>query len=134
MLNKMIKSLVRPAVVVLCLFVIVESLVLWNATNRDPFTRYHDVERAERDSNNQGLTDLFGDSSSAADTTATSSLPPVPNQFRLGLLPSTYPWKLADKHLVSVLTLAGPAAFVIVLTLGAALLDRPKKTPLAEAA
>lgn len=131
---KMIKSLVRPAVVFLCLFVIVESFVLWNATNRDPFTRYHDAERAERDSNDQGLTDLFGDSSSAAESAATSALPSVPNQFRLGLLPSTYPWMILDKHLVSVLTLAGPAAFVIVLTLGAPLLDRPKKAPPADSA
>ena len=130
----MIKSLVRPAVVFLCLFVIVESLVLWSATNRDPFTRYHDAERAERDSNDQGLADLFGDSSSAADDTATSSLPPVPNQFRLGLLPSTYPWRIMDKHLVSVLTLAGPAAFIIVLTLGAPLLNRSKPLHPAETA
>lgn len=131
---KMIKSLIRPAVVVLCLFVIVESLVLWNATNRDPFTRYYDADRAERDSNDQGLADLFGDASDAASDSAASALPPVPNQFRLGLLPSTYPWQILDKHLVSVLTLAGPAAFIIVLTLGAPLLDRSKKTPPVETA
>ena len=110
------------------MFVIVESFVLWNATNRDMFTRYHDPERAERDSNDQGLTDLFGDGNSADDVGA-SAIPPVPNQFRLGLLPSTYPWQLTDKHLVSLLTLAGPAALIAMLTLGAHLHDRRKRTP-----
>ena len=97
-----LKILWRLIVLGCCAVVIAMTLLLWSATGRAGYTRYHDAERAERDAQAaQGsIADLFAD-------TGIEALPEVENRFMLGLAPSG-----PGKHSVSVITIAGPAMLV----------------------
>ena len=107
------KRLTRVILVMACAAVIAESFVLWAATGRAGFTRYRDPARIERTSDEPSMSELFAGTGLEDETGA---MPEVPNEFRLGLLPSGF-----DKHIVSVFTLAGPAGVgVIILLWGAA--------------
>ena len=106
------KRLTRIVLLLACAAVIAESFVLWAATGRAGFTRYRDPDRETQSSDEPSLSELFAGTGLEDETGA---MPVVPNEFRLGLLPSGF-----DRHLVSVLTLAGPAGVgVIVLLWGA---------------
>jgi len=107
----------RLAVIACCAVIIVMTLLLWSATGRAGFTKYHDAERAARDAKaaEGSLEDLFAD-------TGIEPIETIENRFALGLAPSG-----TGKHLVSVATIAAPAG---VIGLGAAvslvaLLRRP---------
>lgn len=103
-----------------CAAVFAQCFVLWAATGRAGFTRYKDPTRIEKPSGEPSLSDLFADTGLEDETGA---MPQVPNEFRLGLLPSGF-----DKHIVSVFTLAGPAGLGIVILIFGPWLERKKKT------
>lgn len=109
-------NLSRVLVLLLCAAVIEQTLVLWQATGASLFTYHHDPERAAKDRQTNDLANLFAD----AGQESSQAIPPPPNRFMLGLLPSLPPdraWRVWDKDMVSVVTLAGPAAAIALLTL-----------------
>ncbi len=83
-----------------------QALVLWNATGRAAWTRYYDADRAAREAEQESLADLF-EGTGIHD--AHGELEEIPNRFALGMLPSG-----ADRHVVSVLTIGGPGALMMV--------------------
>lgn len=103
-----LQSLSRIAVLGGALVIIAMTLVLWSATGKAGFTKYHDPERAQREeaAAQDSFEDLFAEAGAEIE-----SMPEVTNRFELGLLPGG-----PGKGLPSVLTIAGPAA---VLALGA---------------
>lgn len=98
-----------------------QALVLWNATGRAAWTRYHDAARAAEEAAARGgsLADLFEDTGVHDD--AGGAPEALPNAFALGMLPSG-----PDRHAVSVLTLAGPGAVVALWSLGGLAFGRRK--------
>jgi len=100
----------RLIVIVCCALIVSLTLMLWDATGRAGYTRFHDPERAQREAEarSESLEDLFAD-------TGIETLPAMENRTRLGLAPSGF-----DAHLASVITIAGPA-MVIGLGAGASL-------------
>jgi hypothetical protein len=93
-----LSSLSRAVVFLCSLATIAASLILWNATGRAVWTMYRDPARDERPGG-ESLEDLFEEAGVAPLETA-------PNEFRFGMLPSG----VADRNIVSVATVAGPAA------------------------
>ncbi|RMD61033.1 MAG: hypothetical protein D6824_08525 [Planctomycetota bacterium] len=113
----MLTSLSRILIVLLSVAVIEQTLVLWEATGASLFTYYYNAERAREARQTNDLANLFEDASGEEQS---QEIPPPPNRFMLGLLPSLPPdraWRVWDKDLVSVTTLAGPAAAIALLTL-----------------
>lgn len=86
------------------------TLALWYSTGQAGFTRLHDPSRSEA---GPSAADLFADTGLAGD--ADLRVQSVPNRFALGLLPSTYPWRVWDPHLASVATVGVPAALLGVV-------------------
>ncbi|MCB9838321.1 MAG: hypothetical protein H6813_03200 [Phycisphaeraceae bacterium] len=82
--------------------VVALTLLLWDATGRAGWTKFHDPDRAQRDAQaaEGSLEDLFADA-------GIEGLPELENRFQLGLAPSG-----VGEHAASVLTIAGPAALV----------------------
>ena len=80
--------------------VTVLSIVLWQATGGDYYTKYEVVEQvdAELDDNDPLAAAGFYDDASRTETV-------VRREFRLGLLPT--PQGLLDKHALSVVTITG---------------------------
>lgn len=106
------KRLTHVMLLLACAAVIAQCFVLWAATGRAGFTRYKDPTRIDKPSSEPSLSDLFADTGLEDET---GVMPQVPNEFRLGLLPSGF-----DKHIVSVFTLAGPAGIAaLILVIGA---------------
>ncbi|RMH25771.1 MAG: hypothetical protein D6693_08340 [Planctomycetota bacterium] len=96
--------------------VIAMTLMLWNATGRAVYTQQYDPDRAAREAaSTNDLASQFGDMELPSDSAV--SIEPVPNRFRLGLLPSTYPWDIFNPDIVSVLTLATPALLIALMQL-----------------
>ncbi len=95
-MNRMTK-----AILALALVVTVVSLVTWQATGGDYYTKFEVVEQVEAEASPDdplaaaGFYD--GDTVTRTETR---------DEFRLGLLPT--PSGLLDKHALSVATLAGP--------------------------
>ena len=108
--------LLRPMLFLLGVVLIVQPLLLWNATGRATFTRYVNEARAaaEAQSAQSDVASLF-DNTGVNDGFETIEL--EPNRFALGLLPSTYPHRIWDRDLVSVLTIAGPGAIVLFVSI-----------------
>lgn len=104
-------GIARWVVILACFGVAAEAYLLWSATGRAGFTRYHDADRAAREAaaKDKSLGDLF-EGPGLEDTTGPMQSPP--NGFALGLLPSG-----GGEHLVSLVTLAGPALVAGVLAL-----------------
>ncbi len=108
----MLRWIARIVIVTCCLAVMVEAAVLWRATGAEGYTKYPkpaEEESAESGSEDGGLSDLFSDTGLED---AHGELEELPNKFALGLAPSG-----PDKHVVSLLTLAGPAGLAALLTL-----------------
>jgi hypothetical protein len=82
--------------------VTVASIVTWQATGGDWYTKYEVVEQVEAkiDPNDPLAAAGFYD-----DGTATETI--TKDEFRFGLLPT--PTGLLDKHVVSVASVTGPA-------------------------
>ena len=95
-----------------CALVIAQGVLLWDATGRAGYTRFADAERAAREAAAGSVAELFADTGL---TDGDVRVAEVPNGFALGLLPSTYPWRIWDPHLASVVTLAAPAFLVSVV-------------------
>lgn len=96
-----------------CALIVALSLLLWNATGRAGFTRFRDETRAAREQAAGSVADLFEDTGLGGDRGV--RVEDVPNSFAFGLLPSTYPWRVWDVHLASVVTIAGPAALTALV-------------------
>ncbi|MGD9693046.1 MAG: hypothetical protein AB7G17_09685 [Phycisphaerales bacterium] len=118
----MIRLVARWTILLCCALVVAQGVLLWDATGRAGYTRFKDTDRAAREASAPSAADLF------ADTGLTDGgdvrVAEVPNGFALGLLPSTYPWRVWDPHLASLVTIAAPALLISVLTL---LLTRARK-------
>ena len=112
----MTRPILRLLILLACAAVALQTVVLWSATGRAAFTRHFDEGRAQREAGAPGesLADLFEGTGLNDDA---GEIETTPNRFALGLLPSTYPWAVWDKHFASVATIAGPAAFIALLTL-----------------
>lgn len=93
----------RFAIALLCLIVLVQTLVLWRRTGGSGFTRYRDPSpaAADADSGDDRLRALLDE---AGLEEQTGPMPRTTNAFALGLLPSG-----GGAHMISVLTIAGPA-------------------------
>lgn len=118
----------RFVIVVCGALVAVQALALWNATGRAAWTMHFDRARAERESvaADSGVAALFEDTGLQD---AAGRLEAPPNEFRFGLLPSTYPWRVWDKDMPSVATVGGAALLCSVLALaGPTLRRRPVRT------
>ena len=115
------RILIRLSAAALGVAVAAQALVLWSATGRAAWTRYHDPERAaaEAEAAEGSLADLFEDTGVHDD--AGGALETLPNAFALGLLPSG-----PDRHAISVLTLAGPGALIALWSLGGVVFGRRK--------
>lgn len=118
------KPITRLILLAVCATVIAQSLLLWAVTGRAGFTRYYDPARDIDRSVNPSLSDLFEGTGIEDETGA---MPEVPNEFRLGLMPSGF-----DKHIISVFTLAGPAGFAGLLLIAGPLLAKKKSRGNAE--
>ena len=96
----------RLVVLVCAVMVIAMTMLLWSATGKAGYTRFFDPQRAQRDAQAaQGsIEDLFADAGAEIE-----ALPEVENRFALGLAPSG-----PGKHLVSVITIAGPALVIAI--------------------
>ncbi len=94
----------RLGVLGCAVMVIAMTLVLWSATGRAGYTKYHDPDRAQRDAEaaSGSIEDLFDEAGAEI-----KALPEVANRFELGLLPGGL-----DKSVPSVLTIAGPASLI----------------------
>ncbi|TVQ30453.1 MAG: hypothetical protein EA376_13000 [Phycisphaeraceae bacterium] len=108
------RTLGRTLILLFSLALIIQAFLLWNGTGRAAWTRYHNpvLAPAPGDDDN-GFADLF------AGTGLDDERGPLEandNRFALGLFPSTYPWALWDRHIVSFATLAGPAALIALIT------------------
>lgn len=115
----MIRTFTRVLILSLCAAVVGETLVLWSATGASAFTYYYSQARADQAAQTNDTASLFEGAGLDAGPNAQSIEPP-PNRFMLGLFPSLTPdrlWRFWDRDLVSVFTLAGPAAIVGALTL-----------------
>ncbi len=115
------RVLIRLIGAALGVAVVAQSLVLWNATGRAAWTRYHDAARAAEDAaaREGSLADLFEDTGVHDD--AGGAPEALANAFALGMLPSG-----PDRHAVSVLTLAGPGALMALWSLGGLAFGRRK--------
>lgn len=92
------------------LVVIAMAMVLWDATGRAGYTKYFDPERAaatQEAEESDSIGDLFGEAGAEVE-----SVDRIKNRFEFGLAPSG-----PDKHIASVATIAGPAAFAALLSL-----------------
>lgn len=108
----MLRWIARLVIVMCCLAVMAEAAVLWRATGAEGYTKYPkpaEAQSAETSDEDAGLSELFADTGLED---AHGELEELPNKFALGLAPSG-----ADKHIVSLLTLAGPAGVAALLTL-----------------
>ncbi len=105
------RLLLRIAAALCCLVPAGLALIVWDATGRAGWTRYHDPARAERDraAASEGLGDLF---EGAGLNEGRGGLAKIPNDFALGLGPSG-----PGKHAASVATIAGPALVAALYTL-----------------
>ncbi|MBI4716486.1 MAG: hypothetical protein HY763_01660 [Planctomycetes bacterium] len=101
------RPFVRVGTVACGVAVVFQAILLWAVTGRAGFTRYYDPARAARERAAVGAADLFADTGLEE---TTGRFEQVPNEFRLGLLPSG-----GGKHLLSMLTLAGPGVLAILL-------------------
>lgn len=97
-----------------CALVAWQAFLLWSATGRAGFTRYHDAARAAEEAASGGVADLFEGTGLEDET---GSLEEVPNDTALGALPGAYPWMVHDRHFVSLATLGVPAALAGALIL-----------------
>jgi hypothetical protein len=118
----------RLVIAVCGALVALQALALWNATGRGAWTIHFDPARAEREqaASSAGVADLFDDTGLQD---AAGKLERVPNEFRFGLLPSTYPWRVWDKDFPSVATVGGPGALAALLALALPLLTRRTPAP-----
>ena len=112
----LIRTILRIAMLAAGGLLIVQSLALWDSTGRAMFTRYVNEERAaaEAQAAQSDVASLFDD---AGLNEGFESIELPPNHFALGLLPATYPWRVWDRDLFSVMTVAGPGALLIVFAL-----------------
>ncbi len=90
------------------------SLVLWLATGAAIFTRIYDPALERHRQSEREIDRLFAE---AGAETQEGPIDRAPNKFQLGLLPSTAPWHIWDRHVLSVLTPAGPALLVAMVYL-----------------
>lgn len=113
------KPFIRLFALILGVAITMQALALWDATGRAAWTRFHDAERAaaEAEAQSGSLADLFEGTGVHDDVGG--ALETLPNEFALGLLPSG-----ADRHAISVLTLAGPGALIALWSFGGLLLCR----------
>jgi len=114
-----VKPFIRLFALILGVAIVLQTLVLWDATGRAAWTRFFDAERAaaEAEAQSGSLADLFEDTGVHDD--AGGALEALPNAFALGLLPSG-----PDRHAISVLTLAGPGAVIALWSFGGLLFGR----------
>lgn len=113
-------GIARWVVIIACFATAAEAYLLWSATGRAGFTRYHDAARAQREAlaRERSVGELF-EGTGLEDKTG--PMERVENKFALGLLPSG-----GGAHLVSLVTLAGPALLAGVLALVQPLLVKRK--------
>ncbi len=97
-----------------CALMAAQGVLLWEATGRAGYTRFEDAERAAREASGASTADLFANTGL---TDGDVRVARVPNGFALGLLPSTYPWRVWDPHVASVSTIVAPAFLVSVAAL-----------------
>lgn len=104
-MTRIVKRLFALAIVVTLL-----SIIIWQATGGDYYTKYEVVSQEERaiDPNDPLAAAGFYDGTSVTETVKK-------DEFRFGLLPT--PTGLVDKHIVSVVTFAGPLWGLVVLAL-----------------
>jgi len=109
-----IAHVARVIVLLCCVVIMAQAWSLYDATGRAGYTKHHDPERAEqtRSAEGDGLADLF------EEETGAEPIETIPNEFQFGLAPSAYPWAILDKHHASLLSTAGPAALIALITLG----------------
>ncbi len=100
-------SLARMVAVSCCVLILAQTMLVWNSTGRAGYTRFRDEARAAREAGSPGAADLFADTGLGGASGVAIAV--IPNEFALGLLPSTYPWRVWDPHIVSVLTIGAPA-------------------------
>ena len=91
----------------LAVFITLAALSAWAATGRHYYTKFEVVEQVEAAVDPD---DPFADTGLYDDEFQTETV--TRDEFHLGLLP--VPQSLLDKHVVSVMTLAGPV-WVLVL-------------------
>ncbi|MBL0921095.1 MAG: hypothetical protein IBJ10_03085 [Phycisphaerales bacterium] len=115
------KPFIRLLALALGVGIAAQSVMLWNATGRAAWTRFYDAERAAEEAAAAGgsLADLFEGTGIHDD--AGGAPEALPNGFALGLLPSG-----PDHHAISVLTLAGPGALIVLWSFGGLLFGRRK--------
>jgi len=103
--------------VILAVVVSLASLITWQVTGGDWYTKFQVVEQVETEADpDDPLTAAgFYDDGTVTRTEAR-------DEFRLGMLPT--PAGLLDKHLLSVTSLAGP---FWALALGLFLIDRRRR-------
>jgi hypothetical protein len=112
------RTLLRVAGVFLGVVIALQALMLWNATGGAMFTAYPTAARAQMQQWDAAAEAIFA---AGEDPPAPGEVTPPPgaevtnNSFKFGLLPAG-----ADKHVASVMTIAGPAAVMSAALLVAA--------------
>ncbi|MCO6435591.1 MAG: hypothetical protein J5J06_00710 [Phycisphaerae bacterium] len=120
-------GLTRLFLGILCLLVIAQAVVLWSATGRAAFTRYHDPKRAVDQAGATSARDIFADTGLEDET---GPMEKLPNQFTLGLLPSG-----PDRHMVSLATLSLPPGLaLLILAIGPLFRKKPRQAELSSKA
>lgn len=107
------------ALLILALLITIATLATWLATDRAYYTKFQVVEQVEVEveaDDPLAGTGFFDEAEDGGPATEVRT--ETRDEFRLGLLPT--PEGLFDKHMLSVLSLAGPAWALVVVS---ALLD-----------
>ncbi|MEC9374206.1 MAG: hypothetical protein VYC34_10200 [Planctomycetota bacterium] len=114
------RKLARLINLLCALAIIGLSFWLWSATGRAGYTKYFDADRAQRDqqaASEDSIADLFEEAGADVEPPA-----PLENRFQFGLAPIGI-----DRHLVSVTTIAGPAAVVALISVAGLLVPGKKR-------
>ena len=109
----------------IALSVTVASVVLWQATGGDFYTKYQVVEQVQQQidpADPLAATGFYEDE--AKFTTV------IRDDFRFGLLPT--PSGLWDKHLLSVVSISGPLWVLVLVTLWWSRRRQPERSDLAQ--
>jgi hypothetical protein len=102
------KAATRLIIGLLCLLVAGQAFLLWSATGKAVFTRYHNPDRDQAATTpSDSARDLFEQTGLEDDT---GPIQELPNRFMLGLFPSG-----PDRHFVSLATLTAPLLLALAI-------------------